>query len=406
LDLNVRSDGTVEPISYIDTGKLEDNQENNKLKIALLFPFSGRAERIGDMMFKAAQLSMFNHRISNVELLPFDTKGTDFGAVDAINSAIRSEADVIVGPFSTQETEAVIDIAKANNIIVMSVSDNQNLITKNRPNLYLLGLTPQQEIDRLISYLIDKQNFYAFSALLPSSIYGSSVSQDFTNVIRKKDAKIIKREFYTPNDQRLFLKTTELLGSVSYRDEAYKRYEQEKEVARRENLKLKVEFQYTEDDKIYTDGLLIPDSGVNLQRIGKFYDSYMGNKKPVLIGTSKWLNNNLYNDVNFENAYFTSPDPLNYVNFQNNFFDVFGVYPLRISSLVYDAITSLIESYAAAQDKENIKYALENYQGFDGINGKFRYLHTGMLERKLCIMKIEKGKYNIVDYDDNPFLEY
>ena len=134
-----------EPYESIDVEEIIEEQED-KLIVAILLPLSGSAEKVGNAMLQSAELALFNSTIDNIVLMPYDTKGTAFGAVDAINSAIRDGAGLILGPLFTQSTKAILDIAEANNLLVLSFSDNQALLDQNNPNLYLMGLTPQQEI--------------------------------------------------------------------------------------------------------------------------------------------------------------------------------------------------------------------------------------------------------------------
>ena len=403
---NVATDNQYEPYDNIETADLLDNQKNNKLSVGILLPLTGKAEKIGKIMLKSAQLSMFNNKLNNIALLPYDTKGTAFGAVEAINSAIRDNVDIIVGPLFTQSTKAIMDIAEMNNIIMLSFSDNQNLLDSKHPNVYLMGLTPQQEIYRMVSYLIDYQNFYGFSAMFPNDVYGSIANNSFKDVIFRKDAKIVKTEFYTKNDKNLQKKVNNILNANTFKDEVYEKYEQEKALAKAEGLSLDVEFKYTDEDKIYADALLLPDSGEELLKIGEDIANSTSEHKPLMVGTSKWLNNNLYTNPNFKNALFVAPNPNNYVSFENMYYNVYQEYPLRVASLAYDAITAVIQSYAKAKNKDNLKYAIENYQGFDGVNGKFRFLSNGLLERRLAIIKIKNGMFEIIDYDDEPFLKY
>ena len=400
------SQSQQQPYDDIVVSDLKNNQEGDKLSVALLLPLSGKAEKVGQIMLKAAQLSMFNNKLNNIVIMPYDTKGTAFGAVEAINAAISDNADVVLGPLFTQSTKAILDIAEMNNLILISFSDNQNLIDTKHNNLYLMGLTPQQEIYRIISYLIDYENFYGFSAMFPNDVYGSIANNIFKDVIFRKDAKIVKSDFYAKNNKNLKKKVDNLLSTNSFREEVYKRYEEEQALAKAEGLNLDVEFKYTDEDKIYADALLLPDSGEELLKIGDYVAQYTGDHKPIMIGTSKWLNNSLYSNENFNNTLFVAPNPNDYVNFENIYYSVYQEYPLRIASLAYDAITAIIESYAKAQNRENLKYALENYQGFEGINGKFRFLTNGLVERRLAIIKIIDGRFEIIDYNDEPFLKY
>lgn len=392
-----------------DSIEPEDLIEYNKKKliVGILLPLSGKAEKVGNIMLNSAKLSMFNNKLNNIVLKPYDTKGTAFGAVDAMHEAIKDGVSIVVGPLFTQSTKAILDIANTNNIIVISFSDNQNILSEKYPNVYLMGLTPQQEIYRIISYLIDYHNFYGFSAMFANDIYGSTASKMFKEIITKKDAKIVKTEFYSKNDKNLQKKVDNLLATNTFKDEVYQKYEEEKALAKAEGITGEVEFTYTDEDKIFADALLLPDSGNELLAIANYVKNWNSEHKPLLVGTSKWLNNTLYNNIDFDNTLFATPNPNNYTQFDDLYFETYQTYPLRIGSLAYDAITAVIESYAKTKNnKEDLKYALENYQGFNGFNGKFRFLSNGLVERRLAIIKIINSRFEIIDYDDEPFLKY
>lgn len=394
-----------EPYDALEDYSTEEIQQN-KLVVAVLLPLSGKAEKIGNMMLNSAQLAMFDSKLNNIVIKPYDTKGTSFGAVEAINKAAADKADIVVGPLFTQTTKAILDIAYTNDLLVLSFSDNQDLLSEKYPNLYLMGFTPKQEIDRMISYLIDYKNCYGFSAMFPNDIYGSVVSKTFKEVLYRKDAKIVKTEFYSKNDSNLETKVNNLLGTNTYKDEVYEKYEADKSLAKARGLNTDIEFTYTDEDKIFADALLLPDSGTEMLNIADYVANSTTKNKPLLVGTSKWLNGNLYNNANFENTLFVAPNPNGYSEFENEYFEAYQSYPLRVGSLAYDAITAVMEAYATAEEKANLKYAIENYQGFNGFNGRFRFLADGMLERKLAIIRIKNGGFEIVDYDDEPFLKY
>ena len=127
-----------DPYDSIDVNALQNNQEDNKLRVAILLPLSGNAEQIGKSMLKAAELSMFNNKINNIVLMPYDTKGTRYGAIDAINMAIREGIDIVLGPFFTETTKAILDIAEANSLGILSVENIKKLI---KPNTKLIVLT-------------------------------------------------------------------------------------------------------------------------------------------------------------------------------------------------------------------------------------------------------------------------
>lgn len=392
---------------HSETTEKIDGKEAKKLFVGLLIPLSGKYESIGNMLLKSAQLSMFNNKNNNIILIPYDTKGNSFGAVEAMNNAVRDGVEIVIGPLFTESTKAVLEIADINNLIVISLSDNQSILdSKNATKLYLMGLTPKQEIHRVVSYLIDKQDFYGFSGMFLNDSYGNSSLNAFKEVIFRKDAKIIKTEFYSKNDVALERKVNSLLNNFAIKDEVYQKYEGEKALARSEGLTTEIGFVYEEEDKIYADALLIPSNDVNLLTIGEVVKSSRSRHIPLLIGGNRWLNNSLFTNPDFNGAIFAAPNPNNYNKFEEMFLQAYGQNPPRAASLSYDAVTAVAEAFAKAKTVENLQREIENQRGFAGINGKFRFIHDGTLERKLAIIKITNGKFEIIDYDSNDFLNY
>ena len=227
--------------------------------------------------------------------------------------------------------------------------------------------------------------------------------EDLTKHVAELKSAIVEADEYLEANKEKHLQEVKL---NTYLEREYQRYEEELQLAKAEGLTKEVEFTYTEEDKIYADALLIPDSGEGLIKIGQYFNQYTGTHKPILIGTSKWLNSSLYNNSNFNNALFIAPNLDSYAEFEKLYMSVYGNYPIRVSALAYDAVKVAIESYAKAENQEDLRYAIENYQGFNGANGKFRFLSTGLLERRLAIIRIYNGTYEVISYDNEPFLKY
>ena len=60
------------------------------IKVALLAPMTGKAEKIGKAIADAAKLGVFTEGSSNIYIMPFDTKGTAEGATEAAYAATGS----------------------------------------------------------------------------------------------------------------------------------------------------------------------------------------------------------------------------------------------------------------------------------------------------------------------------
>ena len=99
--------------------------ENNKLRVAVLVQLSGQVKTVGENIVNAIQISLFENNKKNIVLKIYDTKGTTFGAVDAINKAIEDGVDTVIGPLFSAETKAIKNILRQNNLISFSLSNDE-----------------------------------------------------------------------------------------------------------------------------------------------------------------------------------------------------------------------------------------------------------------------------------------
>jgi len=169
------------------------------VKIGILLPLSGKNKKVGKTLLESAQMAIFDSKQDNLVLMPFDTKGTAFGAMEAIKQAVREDVNVVLGPLFTSSTKAVAEIAQANGIRVLSFSNNQGLLDT---GVYLMGFSPEQEIERIVSYAIDEGKM-DFVALVPNNSYGASISKILKETASNKDGRVIRVEYYSPSGRNL-----------------------------------------------------------------------------------------------------------------------------------------------------------------------------------------------------------
>ena len=80
-------------------------------KVALLLPLSGPQAALGQSLFNAAQMALFDVGVTDVTLLPLDTTGTPAGATQAATQALQSGAQLMIGPVFSAEVSAVTPLA-------------------------------------------------------------------------------------------------------------------------------------------------------------------------------------------------------------------------------------------------------------------------------------------------------
>jgi hypothetical protein len=99
------------------------------------------------------------------------------------------------------------------------------------------------------------------------------------------------------------------------------------------------------------------------------------------------------------------------INIEKNYYNSFNKFPPRISSIVYDAVLAVAK---IAQNKSNSKIALSDFtnfsnppkNGFDGIDGIFRFLPNGAVQRNLAVLQVGNGKFETLDSSIEKFLKY
>ena len=97
--------------------------------------------------------------------------------------------------------------------------------------------------------------------------------------------------------------------------------------------------------------------------------------------------------------------------FEKTYYKNFEKFPPRLSSISYDLVLALSQ---VAKDKESdddkspiTAGNLVSYQeGFVGIDGPFRFLPNGLVQRNLAILEVGNGEFNTVEKPSGRFLKY
>lgn len=379
--------------------------ENNKLRVAVLVPLSGQVKTVGESIVNAIQMSLFENNKKNIVLKIYDTKGTTFGAVDAINKAIEDGVDTVIGPLFSAETKAIKNILRQNNLISFSLSNDEEL--RNIDNVFVTGSIPQQEIQTLISYMMEN-DFYNYVALMPNSTHGALMNRILRSTILNKDGLLIKTEYYTQNENNLINKINGLVNFYEVPQTLYEDFEKKKLENKLLGITEELEFKIQEEEKIYPQALFIPDGGKQAEQIANLLFITQQNSRYIqLIGTTKLDGDeSIINNPYFDKVIFIGANPSKYKKFRNSYVGLYKEEPVKITSMVYDLINIMDTIYTLENDSYIInKKELLDPRGFDGIDGRYRFLPNGIVERKMFVLQLQ-NKEKVVISTDQEFLNY
>lgn len=378
---------------------------SDKLKVALLVPLSGPIKPVGESILNVAQMSIFYNKKKNMTLMVYDTNGTTFGAVKAMKKAIKDGIDVVIGPLFMSETKAIQNLAKNNGILIFSLSNEQELL--NSDNIFVTGSIIEQEIQTLITYMMENDT-YNYVALMPNTSFGATINKVLREIITGKDGLLIKTDFYEHNDKNLMRKINELVSFYEIPKTLYDNFEKKKLEQKLSGSQEELEFKISDDEKIYPHSIFIAEGGKNAEQIANLlFVIQKGDKKIQLIGTTKLDgdDNVLFNPY-LNDTIFVGANPKKYEKFSKNYYEIYHSKPLKITSMVYDLVNILDDVYDRI-DGVYIpnKTKLLNPYGFDGIDGRFRFLPNGLVERRLYVLQFKDGEKIVLDTNQE-FLNY
>lgn len=369
-----------------------------KTKVALFLPFSGKHKELGESLANSAMMSLFdNDKKKNIELVLIDSKSDAQFAKQAFEEIITNNIKIVIGPIFSETTKQIKEQADNNKITIISFSNNRELMqTINKDNgVFLSGLLPESEVEDIVSYAI-KQGKTRFSILAPRNEYGNTITGLYKKLVRDKDGTFITSEFYVTNEKSLERSIDHVVNAFILDP----------------SIKLEGDSVIKESQRQYSEVILIPESGRVLSKImEKIKSKNTDERNFKILGSSNWDNISTLNDPKLIGSWFPAPLDDDFRKFEKTYYKNFEKFPPRLSSISYDLVLALSQ---VAKDKESdddkspiTAGNLVSYQeGFVGIDGPFRFLPNGLVQRNLAILEVGNGEFNTVEKPSGRFLKY
>lgn len=359
-----------------------------KVKIAALLPLSGKNKELGNAMLNSIILSLFENDQQNIELAMFDSSNLRKAANDIIAQNIK----IVIGPIFSTDVEHFHYMMKDQNVTIISFSNNQDLA--NKKGVFLMGFLPEQQIERITGYAV-LQGKEDFALIAPSNQYGKKFAEILDQMVKRKDGNLVASELYANSSKDLEKAVFKAVNSYIIAPSA----------AGVSRKKLK------DEDKFYANVILIPESGATLTKIVKLIKSYNTSEREIqIVGSSNWDDISTLNNPDLIGGWFTSSDPVRYKEFERTYYQTYNKIPPRISSIAYDAALAAIEVIRKSENKEITPEDFVNYKsvknGFIGVDGLFRFLPNGLVQRNFAVLEIENGKFQVIDGASSMFFKY
>ena len=359
------------------------DENDGKLRVGLLAPFSGEYKNLGESLLLSTQLALNEIDNDNIIIIPRDSGSNDKEKLNiAVQDIIDGGAKIIIGPMTSSSFS---QIKKYKNTIFISLSNKEPKISNNLINI---GISLESQL-KAIEKLLLKEKKKKTVILYPKNEYEKFVDKKI-KLMELRNFKVFKYS----SDPRVLTGEIEKLTNYTQRK---KNLETRKNVLKKQNddesqRELKILDRLFTLGSVNFDSVIIIDFGNSLKSVLSSLIYTDVDDSTVLISTvNQWFDETIFRENSVKNLYFPSVDMKQFKKYNENYFKSFGIKPDEITILAYDALGL-------------IHYVWKKNKGINSINdffikekikgkiGTFEFKNR-IVSQQLKIYKIDKNKF-------------
>lgn len=353
-------------------------------RVALLVPTTGGNARVGQSIANAANLALLDTNNRNIKLTVYNTAT---GAAAAAQRALADGAKIFLGPLLAPDVRAVQGIAGGAGVPILTFSNDAALAGN---GTFVMGFQPDQSIARTVAFA-RAHGVERFAALVPVGTYGQRASNAFVRAVRDSGGRVVAIETF-PRDRKKLLAAVRRVTDY----EARVARASQGGVVRADGTVAPVQQRL---GPVGFQALLIADSGaVSAAFLPALQQFGAGSGQVRLLGPELWNSEPAIAQVRgLHGAWFSSVPDSRFNQLVGRYSTKFGGRPSRLASLGYDAML-LVNSVA---DRWTIgspfpRSVLTDPDGFNGIDGIFRFSSSGVAERGMEVQEVGPGGFKVV----------
>ncbi|MEM7694573.1 MAG: penicillin-binding protein activator [Pseudomonadota bacterium] len=325
------------------------------ITVAMLLPISagGSASGLAEAFKNAATLAMGDVEEDQIRIVVRDTGGDGETARAAAETAIADGAQAILGPVFAPAVAGASEPARAANVPVVAFSTDASVTGR---GVYLLSFLPRQDAKRIVAFAA-RRGVRAFAGLVPENGYGLLMEAALREAVSSTGGRVTTVERYAPGGLDAAVAAIAARGAV--------------------------------------EAVFVPNGGDDPTAAASALRTRGINAR--LLGSGQWDTSAVAQNPALSGAWFPGPSKGNFEAFARRFEVANGVAPPRTASLVYDAtllLNGLVATRGAAAFR---RQALENTDGYIGLDGIFRLTRDGLSERGLAVYEVQNAGVRVID---------
>lgn len=348
------------------SGPAPSKGSGGAVQVALLIPSgSGQAqdELFGQNLENAARLAMADLSGVTVELKVYRTGGNADTAAMMAKQAVDEGAQVILGPFYSEEANAAGVAVAASGVNVLAFSNNAAIAGG---NVFVLGQTFDNTARRLAGYAVRNGK-------------GRILIVHDRNVAGEVGKAAIERGILAAGGT--------VAGVNSY------------EFSQNGIVEATTGIVQAARSTGATALFLTADTAGALPLLSQLLvDNGIDRASVQFIGLTRWdIPAGTQALPGVQGGWFALPDPGLQAQFQTRYAAAYGTTPAAVASLAYDGIAAIGALARSSNGAPITHAALTQSAGFAGVSGVFRFMPNGTNERGLAVAAIRGNQVVVID---------
>ena len=367
---------------FISPIGLQKLYADEKIKIGLLLPLSGKQSDIGKSILQSVRLAINKIDNQNIEIIPKNTKNDPMETLAAAKELRLEGIKIVIGPIFNNN---LIYLDELDEMIFLSLT-NKNI--KNPKNIISAGINASSQIKTIMKF--KKMNSINKTIFL---IPNSDFKEEIENAISKSKIKLKYIHIYETNPTEL---TKQIEKITMYQIRKQNQIDEIKrlEDSNEENKERKIKNLKKRDTLggINFDSVIVSDLDEGLKSVfTSLLYTDVSPQRVHYITLNQWFDESFLKEKSLQPLYFPSINKENYDEFINNYKQTYNEYPNQLSFLSYDLIGLVYYLLYQNNFKVNEKIFYNKNQ-FKGKVGIFE-INKNRINHVLNFYKVENNKF-------------
>ena len=361
---------------------LERVLAEQKIKIGLLVPLTGKNSEIGQSIIKSTRLAINQINNLSIEIIPKDTGSNPETTLRSAKELSASGVKIVIGPVFNKN---LIYLDELNELTFLSLTNKSDNGSKNIINAGINAASQLKAIKKFLQLNKIKKTIF----LIPDVDYKDEVKR----AISISKIRVIKNYIYNTDPTKL----TQQIEKIT--DYKIRKQNLEDEIKRLEksdenSKELLIERLKKRDTlgSVNFDAIIIADFDESLKSVTtSLLYTDVSPKEKYFITLNQWFDESLLKEKSSQPLYFPSINKKNYEDFSLEYFRIYNQYPNQLSFLSFDLIGLvyylILQNESVIDEKIFIKKTL-----FKGKVGIFE-IRDNKINHILNFYKVENEKF-------------